>query len=713
MKSGFHFQSKARNVMYSLLVFLAILVLVFVTAMYARHAEEDSVNLEFLSACSDIQTKIDLRIRAQAQLLRSGAAFFAASDSVTRKDWEEFYRNSNIDINLPGILGLGFAKIIPKNELAAHLRQIRSEGYPDYTVRPETKREVYTSIIYLEPFSGRNLRAFGYDMFSEPVRRRAMEASRDSNRAILSGKVYLVQETKTDVQAGVLMYVPAYRHNKPISTVEERRAAIYGWVYSPYRMNDLIEGVLGPQNLMQGERIRLEIYDGIQASEESLLFDSRYRGQVQQRFDRTQTVSFLFHGNMWTLKFSQSDKPIPLLQRPVSLVYIGGFFIAVLFFFLVLNLMNTRLRAVRMAEGLTEELQQAKQQAESANKAKSEFLLNVSHEFNTPLNAVMNYAELIATAGESERNAYADSIRASGGRLLSMVNDILDLIKSENNGIELVTGYIETESFIQEIAKGFADKAREKDLRFLTETAENLPYAVCVDEKRLRQVISNLVDNAIKYTDTGTVSLRVAVLNNALPAPDDKVTLMIEVKDTGKGISEAYLKRIFEEFSQEEKKTVLSGIGIGLALTKRLTDKMHGTIRVVSKQGAGSTFTVTIPDLLYRKDENPYREIGQEIPDAAPKIHKEQISEPQALLSSLGGSYLETCRRFEKIQPIHEVREFGQNLVELGTLHQAGFVIEYGKTLIHMSENLDIDGMLVHIRKYKTLVDTLTAQLSE
>jgi signal transduction histidine kinase len=713
MKNGFHFHSTARNMSYALLVFLATLVLVIFAAVYARHTQEDSLNLEFLSVCSDIQTKIDLRIRAQAQLLRSGAAFFAASDSVTRKDWEAFYRNSNIDVNLPGILGLGYAKIIPRNQLADHIRHVRSEGFPDYTVRPETNREVYTSIMYLEPFSGRNLRAFGYDMFSEPVRRRAMEMSRDSNRAILSGKVYLVQETNTDVQAGVLMYVPVYRHNKPISTAEERRAAIYGWVYSPYRMNDLIEGVLGPQNLMQDGRIRLEIYDGMQTSEESLLFDSRYRGPVHQRYNRTQTVSILFHGNMWTLKFSQSDKPIPVLQHLVTLIFIGGLIIAVLFFFLVLNLLNTRLRAVRMAEDLTVELQQAKQQAESANQAKSEFLLNVSHEFKTPLNAVMNYAELIATAGESERNAYAESIRASGGRLLSMVNDILDLIKSENNGIELVTGFVETEKFIRQIAKGFEDKAREKDLRFVTETAENLPHSICVDEKRLRQVISNLVDNAIKYTDTGEVSLHVAALYNTLPEPDDKVTLLIEVNDTGKGISEAYLKRLFEEFSQEEKKTVLSGIGIGLALTRRLTDKMHGTIGVVSKQGVGSTFTVSIPGLVYRKDETPFREIREKKTVSVPKIRREQISEPDALLSSLEGSFLETCRRFEKIQPIHEVREFGQNLVELGTRHQAGFVTEYGKTLIYMAENLDIDGMLVQIRKYKTLVDTLTAQLPE
>jgi len=106
---------------------------------------------------------------------------------------------------LPGILGLGYARLIPPERLAQHLQEIRQEGFPDYHVWPEGERAVYTAIIYLEPFTNRNLRAFGYDMLSEPTRRVAMERARDDNAAALTGKVKLVQETVTDVQAGTLM----------------------------------------------------------------------------------------------------------------------------------------------------------------------------------------------------------------------------------------------------------------------------------------------------------------------------------------------------------------------------------------------------------------------------------------------------------------------------------------------------------------------------
>ncbi|MCX6911510.1 MAG: CHASE domain-containing protein, partial [Verrucomicrobia bacterium] len=140
---------------------------------------------------------------------------------------------------------------------------IRREGFPNYQVKPAGDRETYSAIIYLEPFTNRNLRAFGYDMLSESVRRAALERARDQNTAALTGKVILVQETGQEVQAGTLMYLPVYRHGLPIETLEQRRAALQGWVYSPYRMTDLMRGTLGGWDVKEKHRqLRLQIYDG-------------------------------------------------------------------------------------------------------------------------------------------------------------------------------------------------------------------------------------------------------------------------------------------------------------------------------------------------------------------------------------------------------------------------------------------------------------------
>ncbi|MEI7663245.1 MAG: CHASE domain-containing protein, partial [Bacteroidota bacterium] len=183
-----------------LVIFLAGLFLTAVAACYTEHAVEEKALHEYELNCIEIKSKISVRLHAYAQLLRSSSGLFAASDTVTRSKWKSFSEPSEISRNLPGIQGVGFALIIPRNRLQQHILGIRKEGFPEYTVKPVGDREVYTSIIYLEPFSGRNLRAFGYDMFSEQVRRRAMELSRDSDLATLSGKVQLVQETYNDVQ---------------------------------------------------------------------------------------------------------------------------------------------------------------------------------------------------------------------------------------------------------------------------------------------------------------------------------------------------------------------------------------------------------------------------------------------------------------------------------------------------------------------------------
>ena len=253
---------------------IGLMVTAFV-AFYAKASVDAVVQREFAFVCDEIVARIQTRLHAHALTLRSGAAFFEASEKVTREEWRAFSARRKIESDLPGIQGIGFSLLIPPKQLAQHIQDIRREGFPAYRIWPEGEREIYSSIIYLEPFSGRNLRAFGYDMFSEPVRRSAMERARDEDSAALSGKVILVQETDADIQAGALMYVPVYRSERPIATVAERRAALVGWVYSPYRMNDLMRGILGGWDIQEDRRIRLSVYDGDTVSFQTLLYDSQ------------------------------------------------------------------------------------------------------------------------------------------------------------------------------------------------------------------------------------------------------------------------------------------------------------------------------------------------------------------------------------------------------------------------------------------------------
>ncbi|MEI6347438.1 MAG: CHASE domain-containing protein [Bacteroidota bacterium] len=346
----------------SIAILITCIGLTLMASIYTYRDVEAQKNKEFELVCNELKTKIDTRLHAHAQLLRSGASFFVASDSAKRDEWKNFIDNSKLDINLPGIQGVGYSCIIQKNQLKHHIQSIRNEGFSDYNVKPSGDRDIYTSIIYLEPFSGRNLRAFGYDMFSEPIRRKAMEQARDLDVAALSGKVVLVQETDKDLQAGTLMYVPVYKKKMPTNTIQERRAAIVGWVYSPYRMYDLMNGVLGSRDFVDNSRIRLQLFDEENLSEASLLYDSQKKDSIvnNKLANRKLLIPLTFNGKKWTLLFSQSNQQFSYFKSRVFIVSFSGLIISLLIFSLLFSLFNTKIKAQEIAEQLTSELKESK-----------------------------------------------------------------------------------------------------------------------------------------------------------------------------------------------------------------------------------------------------------------------------------------------------------------------------------------------------------------
>ncbi len=340
----------------ALVLLLSLIALVLLwRELDVRHAY--NLRDHFQAESARIGTKISLRMSSYTQILRGGAGLFAASENVDRIEWKRYIDKLELDQTFRGIQGVGFAQYIRPEQFEAHLRSIRRQGFPDYVVKPSGQRADYSSIIYLEPFSGRNLRAFGYDMFSEPVRHAAMAAARDSGLAVFSGKVQLVQETSTDVQAGILAYHPVYARGALPQTVEQRRAALLGWTYSPYRMNDMMEGIVSDDL----DNIRLEIFDGDSVHAEALLFDSEKKVATNATPSGLLLVSRLeLEGRTWTLRysalpgFSAATKFEPPWVEFTAILIIG-----LLLFAITWALVNTRRRAEQMAGELTTSLRQS------------------------------------------------------------------------------------------------------------------------------------------------------------------------------------------------------------------------------------------------------------------------------------------------------------------------------------------------------------------
>lgn len=342
------------------IVLILGLSLTILSAYFTHITVKDQLFKEFKQVCTEIQMKIETRLNAHEQILLNGRAHFTASDTVTRQNWKTFIERSKIHNNLPGIQGIGFSILILKSDFEKHVNIIKSEGFPDYNIRPISERDTFSSIIFLEPFEGRNLRAFGYDMYSEPVRKNAMMQARDTDKAALSGKVELVQETETNIQPGTLMYVPVYKNNYPINNAEERRAALIGWIYSPYRMSDLMEGILGRWDSINSKRIHLQVYDNETFDKNSLLFDSQ-QSNAQQNTDNDD-IKFIheidFNGKKWFLHFSQSDNQDNWASSKAGFVAVSGILISLLLYFLTNNLVHTSRRALKIAENLNNELRQ-------------------------------------------------------------------------------------------------------------------------------------------------------------------------------------------------------------------------------------------------------------------------------------------------------------------------------------------------------------------
>jgi signal transduction histidine kinase/CheY-like chemotaxis protein len=256
-----------------------------------------------------------------------------------------------------------------------------------------------------------------------------------------------------------------------------------------------------------------------------------------------------------------------------------------------------------------DKLRIAEQDAIKANRAKSDFLANMSHEIRTPLNAVLGMDELIINEIGPEKiiddssvdriRGYADNIKDAGHLLLSVINDILDLSKIESGKMEINEAPYTLHKLTDEVDTMIRIKAEQKDLKYIQQTDPSIPDRLIGDELRIRQIMINILNNAVKYTDKGEVKLEIT----SESVSEDVINLRISVRDTGIGIKEEDLPYLFGDYKRldEEHNRRIEGTGLGLAIVKRMTDLMNGRIDVTSEYGKGSVFTVVIPQTVNKK----------------------------------------------------------------------------------------------------------------
>lgn len=328
--------------------FIFSLGITFLLWWNAREEAMENARSRFKASAAALTQSIEDRMFAYENFLHTATALLNTVEHMNRKKWQTYVESTNLANSYPGFQGIGYSKVIPPDELSGHIREMRAEGFSDYKLVPEGKRSEYHAIIYLEPLDVRNRRAIGYDMFSNPVRQEAMIRARDTAKAAISGKVTLVQENDSHVQAGFLMYLPFYHTIRHLQSQSQRRARLEGFVYAPFRTGDLMNEIFTQKN----PDIALRLYDGPSTTPENLLYQSSPPLSSKALFE--ENISMVMYGRTWSAHFqSLPSFERTIDQKPSWLILFAGFPISFLLSLTILSFSRTTKKAQAMARTMT------------------------------------------------------------------------------------------------------------------------------------------------------------------------------------------------------------------------------------------------------------------------------------------------------------------------------------------------------------------------
>lgn len=514
---------------------------------------------EFNIIAKDLAAAIEARLVNYEQALYSAQGLFLSSDEVTSDEWRTFIQNQKVEQRFPGIQVVGYSQKIGNfADLEKHVQEMRVL-YPNYTVHPDTKREEYHSVIYIEPVNARNLKAFGYDMFTESVRRSALEQTRDIGTVTISGKVTLVQEMNKDVQPGFLMFLPVYKNDYPHESVEEKRNSLQGFVYCAFRTYDLFSAMLPSFPQAETHGVRIKIYDSVK-SDENLLYDSK---KEISNNDEPKSTQIEFGHRKWILEFSRT----PTFSDFETLVMVAIPAIGVSMSAFVFLAIRSNQRNLNRIMKLNEDLLKSEKLS-----AVGQLASRLAHDIRNPLAVIKNTTEILTRDKDINEKikTHLERIDRAASKINYQVTDALDFVRTKPPEIQ--------QNSIRKILSGALDRL-ERPSGIMINLPKN-DHIIRCDAESIEVALGNLIANSIQELGKeGTINIRVL---------DQDKFITIEVEDSGRGIPEDILPKIFEPLFT----TKPGGTGLGLASVKSIIEQHHGSIYVKNKP---TIFTIHLP----------------------------------------------------------------------------------------------------------------------
>ena len=591
-----------------------------------QHLYQTQAQTEFEGPATQYATAVSKALDRYLEAIKSVGAFFAASNEVDRWEFFEFARDALP--RYPGIQAIEWIPRVAGESRAQFELQARDDGLFGFRFSQldglgyrvaAAPRDEHFPVYFVEPFEG-NDRDLGWDLAALPSQMETLDRSRDSGQMVTGGGEGL---GLAGHQPELVVVQPVYQAGEVPQSIEQRREQLIGYARGVFRLGDLVEASLAGLSAARG--LDVYLYNEAAPPGERLVHfqpSPLSRGQRaplsldEVKGGLVSEVNYLVAGEPWSIFVT----PMPSqLDSNANLVAWGVFVIGLLLTALLIQYLasahnrtqvieqavlarTAELRQANLAlelevqerRRIEDELRSAKERAEVASRAKSEFLAMMGHELRTPLNAVIGFSEVLSQEalgplGDPRYREYAGDIQRSGQDLLGIINDILQLTRIEANQYELREEPLRIPTLIDKVVTSMEGRLTSADLSVEVTTSQDLPQ-LQADREAVKQMLSNLMSNAIKFTPAGgciAISAR----------PDPEHNLVLQVRDSGIGIAKENLGRVLQPFTQVDQSLArkYEGAGLGLPLTSKLAELHGGWIEIESTLGAGTTIRIIFP----------------------------------------------------------------------------------------------------------------------